>query len=324
MAAGTSSTWGRPSMNSVLPQPIKKIRAIVFSCHNPRYYENSIEPKLERYHIEVVKKIDPNKHSTLDLKDCDVVILLLELMPSHHVALIRRQAKTQGKEIVTLHRQVSDWERAFARKEDQCVAGAVKPISTRHATEPRIPARVAPPPAPSRAMPPPATPSPLAMWGKESPSGTMSVAANALESVEETISAEYAEWLGLLEEENKQLNEKNRDLEAKWKRASDEHEGLVTQNVTLDGKNKELMTRVRTAETAVDDLRREANMIKASHKKELDEMRDLLSKAGRELEKTGKAVLSDIEKALQHFEQLWKMGVMDAEEIITKLFKTKK
>jgi hypothetical protein len=307
-------------MSSVQPAPAKKIRAIIFSCHNQRYYDNTIEPKLERYHIETVKKIDPNKHSTTNLSDCDLVVLLLELMPSHHVQLIREQAKKAGKELVVLHRQVTDWERAFARQEDRRVAGAVKPISSAHDAEPRIPSKQQPPPPPSRPMPPPATRQPLAMWGKEAPSGAVPVAALPAndEGIEgEGISPEYAEWLGLVEEENKRLSERSRELEASWTKAAGEVEALVTKNVDLDKKNKELMERCRRAETEVDNLRK-------AHKGEMDEMRGLLRTAGEELDKTGKSVVSSIERAFEPLHQLWKQGVMEADEVLEKLFKVKK
>jgi hypothetical protein len=309
MVEGSAARSLGGPVSAVLPTPVKKIRAVIFSCHNPRYYENTIEPKLERYHIETVKKIDPNKHSTQDLGDCDVVVLLLELMPSHHVSLIRQQAKQQGKELVVLHRQVSDWERAFARKEDQRVAGAVKPISAAHAPEPRLPPKVTPPPPPSRSLPPPATKEPVPMWGAVEPISSALPVVPANDEPVEAIGPEYAEWLGLVEEENVRLNAKVRELEAAAKKQATEFELLVGKNVELDKKNKELFERAKAAETTVHN-----------HNKEIIELKALLAKSGDELEKMGKGVVTGIEEGLQHFEKLWTMGMLDAEEILKKLF----
>ena len=314
-------------MGGVQTHEVAKLRAIIFSCHNARYYENSIEPKLERYHVETVRKIDPNKSNVVDLSDCDVVILLLELMPSHHVSQIRAQAKKQGKELISLHRQVSDWERAFARKEDQRIAGAVKPISAKFEAEPRIPPKVTPPPAPSHSLPPSVTKGPVPMWGKEDTSKSLPILpANIVEEPLETeaISPEYAEWLSLLEADNTKQAAEIRDLKTAAAKQATEYQVVVDKNVQLDRKNKELMDRIRTAETREANQRHELANIQQGHRQEINELKDLLAKAQRGTEIADKNVVSDIEKALEPFKQLWKLGMMDAEEILAKLFKTKK
>lgn len=312
------------------PSSQKKIRAVIFSCHNPSYYENTIEPKLSRYNVETVKKIDPNKHSTVNIGDCDVVIVLLELMSSNHVSLIRSQAKAQGKHIISLHRQITDWERAFAKEIDQRIGGGVKPISPNHEPEPRIPAKVSPPPPPSRPMPPPATKDPVPMWGAKVATQvpepiTSSVPilspANTDDLVEtEGISSEYAEWLSLLEEDNSKLTARNKELETNWTKAKLEYEELLKKNI-------ELSTRAASAETTAHRATKELSDSRNKYIKEIGELQALLAKAGKEIEKYEAAkstqtapARTDIEKALHHFEEIWKMGVMDAEDILKKLF----
>jgi hypothetical protein len=161
----------------------KRRKAVVISAHSPRYFNQAVVPKFERLNIDVLKVVDPNGEAALTHSDAPYVIILLELLDKALVKKVVRTAKDAGKRIITLHRQLSDWTRAFDDLEDQ------ERDETPNSARPRVLSTAWTAPVPKSAEP---------------------------ELIEETegVSDEYKSFLQMYEEENTALMAKLREAEA--------------------------------------------------------------------------------------------------------------
>lgn len=275
--------------------------AIIFSSHNRRYYQDTIVPKLERYNIQPVRVIDPNKSSVLDFSGAGLVLILLELMDSLDVKRIREAAKKAGKQVLALHRQLSDWDRALSNLgmgESQRTA-SVTPITRRDVPSPTL---VAP------------TPSTVpVVEEEEEPAG------------EPDPSKDYAEFLAMYEEENEELIKKNRSLEADI-----EHHRTLLQSATASAVAFE--EQVKKLQADLISKRGLVELRDSANKKLVDEKHDLearLSDAVTEVKKlkdrlSGKqeaAPQTDLNKALAPIRELWKMKYISAEKALELIFK---
>lgn len=172
------------AMNDVI-RTYRPRKAVVLTAQQPDYFRDTVLPRFQQRNVEVVKVVDPNGGAVFTIPEAPYVIICLEFLDKALVKKCIQKAKEAGKKVVSLHRQVGEWQRAFDELDAQERDDVPSP------TPPKRPIMLAGPPI---ELPPPV------------PSAT---------PVLVTAHDDYKSFLQMYEEENTVLQARVREAEAK-------------------------------------------------------------------------------------------------------------
>jgi len=100
------------AMNDVI-RTYRPRKAVVLSAQKPDYFRDTVLPRFEQRNVEVLKVVDPNGSGVFTVPEAPYVIICLEFLDKALVKKCVQKAKEAGKKVVSLHRQVGEWQRAF-------------------------------------------------------------------------------------------------------------------------------------------------------------------------------------------------------------------
>lgn len=206
-------------------------RAVVFSAYPEALYTRTVLPKLERYNIEVVRRIDPTKDNSFNVEDADLVLHLQELINPNDAKRIKEAAKKFNKQYVLLYRRIAEWDRAFNELQKEVPMNNVRPISrpveTTKAVKPVAPGHPIEPVSPSKPPPPPSK-------------FVEAISASKAADEDELTLNETKEMLTLYEETNVKLDTQVTNLSRRLNDAEDRAEEWRKKAIDYEAANKSL------------------------------------------------------------------------------------
>lgn len=110
------------------------MKIVMFSNFPPSFNADTLEPKMKKYGVEVVRTINIDRlgNNTPKLTDCDAVISLVEMMSGAQRDMVKEWAKRAGKKHFGIRRKEDEtWVLAFGTQE---VKAAAAPPASRGAT----------------------------------------------------------------------------------------------------------------------------------------------------------------------------------------------
>lgn len=121
------------------------MKATVFSKFPPRYFEETIHPKLKEYGVDVLRVVNPDRTPSCDVSACEVVIALRDMMSHQDTANIRKLSRQYNKRYIALERKEASWQRELSALQQAPVS--VRSPANDTARVPSLTLVTAPPPS---------------------------------------------------------------------------------------------------------------------------------------------------------------------------------
>lgn len=88
---------------------VREVKAVVFSKFPARYFQETLQPGLEKLGVKVIRVLSPEKAEEADLAKADSVIAMRDLMSGLHKNKIKHLARRSGRKYYELTRHKSLW-----------------------------------------------------------------------------------------------------------------------------------------------------------------------------------------------------------------------